>query len=118
MEFPILMGRDSFMRFNVRNYRTLPRQPLDTRIMGELTLAYHDQGGASAYVPDHAATPEQFQLRYDGAEGMSLSHEHQMVSVNLVRANGTPALTGQYLVDMYTEPVSYTHLTLPTILLV
>jgi len=100
MEFPILMGRDSFMRFTVRNYRTLPPQPLDTRVMGELTLSSHDQGGAAAYVHDYSAAEDQFHLRYAGSNGMCLSHDQQMVEVNLVRADGTPALTGQYLVDI------------------
>ena len=68
--------------------------------LGELTLEYHDTGGVSAYVPYYSATKEQFHLRYAGSSGLSLPHNRQMVKVDPVRANGMPALTGQYLVDM------------------
>ena len=100
MQFPILLGRDSFMRFNTRTYRMLPPRPLDNRVFGEYTLAHQDDSGAVAYVPDFTAPADQFQLRYAGPTGTSLSDDHQMIEVNLVRSNGTPALTGQYLVDM------------------
>ena len=103
MQYPILLGRDSFMRFNTRSYRTLAAKPLDDRVYGEYTFSHHDDQGAVAYVPDSSAPPEQFHLRYAGHSGISLSHEHQMVEVNLVRANGCPALTGQYLVDMFPD---------------
>ena len=39
MRCPILLGRDSWMRFHSRSYQTLPSTP-DGRVLGELTLAH------------------------------------------------------------------------------
>ena len=39
MRCPILLGRDSWMRFHLRSYQTLPSTP-DGRVLGELTLAH------------------------------------------------------------------------------
>ena len=89
------------MRSNTRPYRTVAAKPLGDREYGEYTFPHHEDQGAVAYVPDSSALPEQFHLRYAGHSGISLSHEHQMVEVNLVRASSCPALTGQYLVDMF-----------------
>ena len=36
--------------------------------------------------------------------GVTLSDEPQLLEVNLVRSIGSPALTGQYLVDMLPQP--------------
>ena len=41
-----------------------------------------------------------FQFLYAGNSVVSLSSEPQTLLVNLVRRNGLPALTGQYLVDL------------------
>ena len=100
MQYPILLGRDSFMRFNTRTYRSLPPHPLDNHVYGEFTLSHHDPSGAVAYVPDHSAPADQFHLRYAGDAGRCLTSDPQYVEVNLVRANGLPALTGDYLVDL------------------
>ena len=43
-------------------------------------------------------------LLYDGTVGVTLSDEPQLLEVNLVRSNGSPALTGHYLVDMLPQP--------------
>ena len=39
MRCPILLGRDSWMRFHSRSYQTLPSTP-DGRVLGELTLTH------------------------------------------------------------------------------
>ena len=41
-----------------------------------------------------------FHLRYDGAVRVTQSDEPQLLAFNLVRSNGSQALTGHYLVDM------------------
>ena len=58
----------------------------------------------SAYVIEHTATDGGFRLVYDGTVGVTLSVEPQLLEVKLVRSNGPPALTGQYLVDMLLQP--------------
>ena len=92
------------MRFNTNSYRALPPRPHDNRVFGELTLSHHATTGVSAYVIDPTATDGGFHLLYDGTVGVALSDEPQLLEVNLVRSNGSPALTGQYLVDMLLQP--------------
>ena len=41
MQHGVLLGRDSWMHFNTRSYRSLPLRPLDHRIFGEPELSYH-----------------------------------------------------------------------------
>eukprot|EP00752_Nemacystus_decipiens_P012512 g11082.t1 len=101
MDNPLLLGRDSYMRFTNRGYRKLPTPPgRHHRVKGEYTFNHHDPRGAEAYITDPAAQADQFQLRYSGNIGVSLSDTHQLLEVNLVRADGAPALRGQYLVEM------------------
>ena len=50
MQHAVLLGRDSWMRFNTRSYRALPRRPHDNRVFGELTLSHHATSGVSAYL--------------------------------------------------------------------
>ena len=45
-----------------------------------------------------------FHLFYDGTVGVTLSDEPQLLEVNLVRSNGLPAQTREYLVDMLPQP--------------
>ena len=100
MQHAVLLGSDSWMRFNTRSYRTLPPRPHDHRVFGELTLSHHATTGVSAYAIDPTATDGGFHLLYDGTVGVTLSDEPQLLEVNLVRSNGSPALTGHYLDDM------------------
>ena len=74
------------MRFNSHWYRALPPCPHDIRVFG-----------------DPSAT-DGFHLLYDGTVGVTLSDEPQLPEVNLVRSNGSPVLTGHYLVDMLPRP--------------
>ena len=53
-----------------------------------------------AYAINPVASGGDFHLRYDGAVGVTLSDEPQLLAVNLVRSNGSQALSGHYLVDM------------------
>ena len=90
MQHPILLGRDSWMRFEQRSYTTLPRQPSlphqppePTR--GELSLNHHDPNGASAFVPDDRSTDNVYHLRFTGPTAISLSTTPTLVEVNRVR---------------------------------
>ena len=104
MQHAELLGRYIWMRFNTRSYRALPPRPHDNLVFGELTLSHHATTGVSAYTIDPTATDGGFHLLYDGAVGVTLSDESQLPEVNLVRSDGSPALTGQYLVDMLPPP--------------
>ena len=100
MQCPLLLGRDSWMRFHPRSYQTLSPQP-DGRIFGELTLLLCDDnlGSAAAYIRDLESSDAVYHLVYDGL-GVSLTDSPQLIPVNLVRLDGSPALTGHYMVDL------------------
>ena len=100
MRCPLLLGRDSWMRFPSRSYQTLPPHS-DGRTFGELTLSSCDNnlGSAAAYIRNHEASANAYHLVYDGL-GVSLTDSPQLTPVNLVRLDGSPALTGHYMVDV------------------
>ena len=84
------------MRFYSRSYQTLAPQP-DGHIFGELTLLHiHDDAhnSATAYVCNCEASDIAYHLVYDG-QGVSLGRAPQFVPVNLIRLDGSLALTGQ-----------------------
>ena len=86
------------MRFNSRSYRFLPPRPPVQRVSGERELIHHDPTGMSVYSIGPAASGEGFHLRYEGAAGVTLSDDPQVLAVNLVRSDSFPALTGHYQV--------------------
>ena len=104
MQHAVLLGRDSWMRFNTRSYRALPPRPLDNRVLGELTLPHHITTGVAAYTGDPLASNGASHLRCDGNTGVTLLGEPQLLAVNLVRSNGSLALTGHYFVDILPQP--------------
>ena len=63
-------------------------------MFGELELSHHAPVGVPAYAINSVAPGEGFCFRYGGALGITLSHEPQLLAVNLVRSNGSPALAG------------------------
>ena len=65
MQHAVLLGRDSWMRFNPRSYRALPPRPHDNRFFGELTLSHHATTGVSAYAIDPITADGGFHLLYD-----------------------------------------------------
>ena len=81
MQRAVILGRDCWMRFNTRSYRTLPSRPHDNRVLGELT-SHHATTGVSADAIDPAATDGGFHLLYDGTIGIILSDEPQLLEVN------------------------------------
>ena len=88
------------MRFHSRSYQTLPSHP-DGRTFGELTLSPcgDNLGSAAAYIRNHEAPANAYHLVYDGL-GVSLTESPQLIPVDLVRLDGSPALTGHYRVDI------------------
>ena len=97
MRCPLLFGRDSWMRFHSRSYQTQP----DGRIFGELPLSLCDDnlGSAAAYIRNRETSNAVYYLVYDGL-GVYLTDFSQLIPVNLVRLDGSPALTGHYMVDL------------------
>ena len=86
MRCPILLRRDSWMRFYSRSYLTLPSTP-DGRVLGNLTLAHicdNNLGGASPYIRNCDSSEVAYHLIYEG-KGMSLDTTPQLTPVNLVR---------------------------------
>ena len=103
MQHAVVLGRDSWMRFINRSYRSLPPRPSDHRIFGMLELSHHTPAGVRAYAINPVVLSGGFHLRYDGAVGVTLSDEPQLLAVNLVRSNGSQAVNGHYLVDMLSQ---------------
>ena len=99
MRCPLLLGRDSWMRFPSRSYQTLPPQP-DGRISGKLTLSSCDDNfsSAAAYIRNCETLDAAYHLVYNGP-GVTLTDSPQLIPVHLVRLDGSPALTGHYMVD-------------------
>ena len=112
-KYVVILGRDSWMRFNDRSCRTLAPRPSNNRVLGELKMSLPRLHGATAFVPDSSAHHDSFHLLYAGDAGITLFHllyagdagitlsrDHRLVDVDLIRSYGTPALAGCYLVDM------------------
>ena len=100
MQHAVLLGRDSWMRFKNRSYCSLPPRSSESRIFGELELSHHAPADVWAYAIYHVASGGSFHLRFDGAVGITLSNEPQLVAFNLVRSSCSQALTGYYMIDM------------------
>ena len=103
MRCPLLLGRDSWMRFHSRSYQTLA-PTFDGRVFGEVTLSHtfdDAYNSATAYIRSCKTTNVVHHLVYDGP-GMSLTSSPQLVPVNLTHLNGSPALNGHFMVDIIT----------------
>ena len=48
MQHEVLLGRDSWMRFNNRTYRFVPPRAMDHRMFGEIELSHHAPAGLRA----------------------------------------------------------------------
>ena len=66
-------------------------------------MSHHAKAGVSAYAIDPNVEGGAFHLLYGGTVGVTLSDEPQLLEVNLLRSNDSPALTGHYLVDMLSQ---------------
>ena len=82
MRCPFLLGRDSWMPFHSRSYRTLSPQP-DGCIFGELTLSLCDDNlrSAATYIRNREISNAAYHLVYDGL-GVSLTDSPQHIPVN------------------------------------
>ena len=103
MRCTLLFGRDSWMRFHTRSYQTLAPTH-DGRIFGKLTLSHtfsNAHNSPAAYIHSCETLDAAHHLIYDG-QGMTLTTAPQLVPVNLVRFDGSPALTCHYMVDTAT----------------
>ena len=100
MRCPLLLGRNSWMRFHSRSYQTPSPQP-DGRIFGELTLSLCDDnlGSAAAYIRNRVSSDAVYHLVYDGLS-VSFTDSPQLIPVNLVRLDDFPALTDHYMVNL------------------
>ena len=103
MRCPLLLGRDSWMRFHTCSYQTFAPTH-DGCIFGELTLSHtfsNAHNSAAAYIHRGETLDAAHHLIYDG-QRMTLTTAPQLVPVKLVRLDGSPALTGHYMVDTAT----------------
>ena len=100
MQHAVLLGRDIWMRFRERSYRTLPPRPSDNRVLGDLALSQQNSSGTVDFGSDFWARTGCYHLLYAGDRGISFTRDHQLVQVSLVRSNGAPALAGSYFADM------------------
>ena len=99
MQHPVLLKRDSWMRFAKRTYTILPRQPSQL-IFGERSLSVPRTEGLSTLISDNRPTTDTSHLEFTGVHAISLSSTPSLVPVKLVRSLGVPALTGHYMVSM------------------
>ena len=100
MRCPLLLGRDSWMRFHSRSYQILPPQP-HGRIFGDLTLSSCDDNfsSAAAYIRSCETLDAAYHLVYNGP-GVTLTDSPQLIPVNLVRLDGSPALISHSMVEL------------------
>ena len=78
MQHAVLLGRNSWMRFGERSYRTLPPRPGVNRILGDLTLSHHNSDGAVGFVAEFSSPSGGYHLRYAGNRAVSLSRDHRL----------------------------------------
>ena len=88
---PVLLGRDSWMRFHSRSYQMSPSTPDGRILVGVIPSHICDNPGAASDVAYHLIRE---------SEGVSLDTTPQLTPVNLVCLDGSPALTGHYMVDL------------------
>ena len=92
MQHAVLLGRDSRMRFSERYYRTLPLRPSGNRVLGDLAASHQKSSGAVAFVSDFSPPTGGYHRLYAGDTGISLTRDHQLVQVSLVRRNEAPPI--------------------------
>ena len=91
MQHDVLLGRDSWKRFSERFYPPYLRARAIIAYFSDLTLSHQSSSGAVAFVSDFSAPTGGYHL-YAGDRGISLTRDHQLVQVSLVRSYGAPAI--------------------------
>ena len=93
----MLLGCDSWMCID-RRY--LPPLSSEHGVLGKLEFTDHARADVSASAVDPVASGGGCHPRYEGAVGTPLSDEQQLLAVTSVCSNGSPPISGHYLVDM------------------
>ena len=97
LQHGLLLGRDSFLKFQNHTYATLPKEA-ERPVEGVLTLSQNTEKNVALIQPTN--TENDYHLRYVGKDTVSLTSHPCMLTVMLVRADNTPAMTGSYFVQM------------------
>ena len=92
----LLLGRDSFLKFQNHTYATLPKEA-ERPVEGVLTLSQNREKNVALMQPTN--TNNDYHLRYMDKDMVSLTSYPCMLMVMLVRADNTPAMTGSYFVQ-------------------
>ena len=93
----LLLGRDSFLTFQNHTYAALPKEagrPME----GVLTLSQNAEKYVALIQP--TVTENDYHLRCVGKDTVSLTSHPRMLTVMLVGADNTPAMTGSYFVQI------------------
>ena len=99
VQCPLLLGRDSWIRFYSHSYQTLPPQP-DGRVFGELPLLQicdDAHSSVATSIRKCEASDVAYRLVYDG---VYFGRASQLFLVNMIRLDRSPALTDHYMVDI------------------
>ena len=96
LQHGLLLGRDSFLKFQNHTYPTLPKEA-ERSVEGVLTLSQNPEKNVALIRP--TSTENDYHLRYVGKDTVSLTSHPCMLMVMLVRADNTPAMTGSYFVQ-------------------
>ena len=97
LQHGLLLGRDSFLKFQNHTYATLPKEA-ERPVEGVLTLSQNPEKNMALIQPMN--TQHDCHLQYVGKDTVSLTSHPCMLMVMLVRADNTPAMTGSYFVQM------------------
>ena len=97
LQHGLLLGRDSFFKFQNHTYATLPKE-VEMPVESVLTLSQNPERNVALIQPTNIE--HDYHLRYVGKDTVSLTSHPCMLMVMLVRADNTPAMTGSYFVQM------------------
>ena len=97
LQHGLLLGRDSFLKFQNHTYATLPKEA-GRPVEGVLTLSQNTEKNVALIQPTN--TENDYHLRYVGKDTASLTSHLCMLMVMLVKADNTPAMAGSYFVQM------------------
>ena len=97
VQHDLLLGRDSFSTFQNHTYAALPREA-GRPVEGVLTLSQNTEKYVALIQP--TVTENDYHLRYVGKDTGSLTSHPRMLTVMLVGADNTPAMTGSYFVQI------------------
>ena len=97
LQHGLLLGRDSFFKFQNHTCATLPKEA-GRPVEGVLTLSQNTEKNVALIQPTN--TENDYHLRYVGKYTVSLTSHPCMLMVMLVGADNTPAMTESYFVQI------------------